>query len=236
MTGKRAQAAGQARQLLLDIPSHRRDRPGRFLVGGGNAEAHKAILAWPDWPAAALVLHGPPACGKTHLGAVWAAHAGGALFPAPTAGDVLERYADCPGPVAIDGVDALAGDRGAETALFHLFNLVTQSSGHLLMTARQPPARIAWALPDLASRLRAAPLLAIRPPDDDLLRRLLSKLFEDRQLAAPPDVVAFLLPRIERSYAGAVGIVARFDQESLRRHRSLTVRLAGEILDGDGGA
>ena len=57
------------------------------------------------------------------------------------------------------------------------------------------------ALPDLASRLRAAPSVAIAPPDDRLLAAVLVKLFADRQVRVAPEVIAFLLRRMERRTA-----------------------------------
>ncbi|MEI9984851.1 MAG: hypothetical protein WDN69_17585 [Aliidongia sp.] len=46
-----------------------------FLVAAANAAAVAWIDRWPDWPAPALVLQGPPASGKTHLASVWRARA-----------------------------------------------------------------------------------------------------------------------------------------------------------------
>src|SRR3546814_4523758 len=44
-----------------------------FLVADSNAEAVGWLDRWPDWPAPALVIHGPAGCGKTHLTQVWRA-------------------------------------------------------------------------------------------------------------------------------------------------------------------
>ncbi len=46
-------------------------------------------------------------------------------------------------------------------------------------------------LPDLVSRLRAMRLVKLGPPDDDLLRRVLTKLFADRQIDVDPGVVGY---------------------------------------------
>ena len=48
------------------------------------------------------------------------------------------------------------------------------------------------ALPDLASRLRALPVVALTAPDDALLRAVMVKLFADRQLAVDESLVGFL--------------------------------------------
>src|SRR4029450_2018841 len=95
-------------------------------------------------------------------------------------------------------------ERAPERALFHLYNLMRERRGHLLLVAAEPPAHWHIALPDLASRLRAALAVAVSPPDDELLGSIILKQLSDRQLHAGPGVVQYLVARMERS-AGADG-------------------------------
>ncbi len=57
-------------------------------------------------------------------------------------------------------------------AFLHLYNLMAERRGHLLILAREPPARWGIALADLRSRLLAAPPVALAAPDDELLAAL----------------------------------------------------------------
>jgi len=59
-----------------------------------------------------------------------------------------------------------------ERALFHLLNLARQDEADVLMTARTQLRVGRLQLPDLQSRLRAVPVVALAPPDDALLARL----------------------------------------------------------------
>ena len=70
----------------------------------------------------------------------------------------------------------------------------------------------------------------LEPPDDALLGAVLVKLFADRQLAVAPDLVQYLVPRIERSFAAAEAVVAALDRAGLARRRPVTARLAAEVL------
>jgi chromosomal replication initiation ATPase DnaA len=73
--------------------------------------------------------------------------------------------------------------------------------------------------------------VAIGAPDDALLAAVMVKQFADRQLQVSEDVVAFLMPRIERSFAAVGSLVAALDGLALAQHRKITVPLARQVLD-----
>lgn len=99
-----------------------------------------------------------------------------------------------------------------------------------MMTMRIPPARAEFIIPDLASRLRAAPAVTIHTPDDLLLGSVLIKLFSDRQLNVSNDVISYVLPRMERSFSAARDIVARADQMALAEKRGISVPLLRKVM------
>jgi chromosomal replication initiation ATPase DnaA len=105
-----------------------------------------------------------------------------------------------------------------------------ESRGSLLVAARQPPASWTVMLPDLASRLRAAFAIGIGLPDDALLGAVLVKHFADRQLRVAPEVIAYLLTHMERSFAAAGEVASLLDMVSLRDRRAVTVALARQLV------
>jgi chromosomal replication initiation ATPase DnaA len=105
-----------------------------------------------------------------------------------------------------------------------------------LLTSRQPPSRWQVRLADLRSRLNAATTVAIGAPDDMLMEAVVVKLFADRQLKIGPDVVAFMLARMERSFEAARDLVSRIDAAALNTQRKITQRLVREVLEGEGGS
>jgi chromosomal replication initiation ATPase DnaA len=111
-----------------------------------------------------------------------------------------------------------------------LFNLLREGGGHLLLTGRSPPARWPLALADLRSRLAALPVVALAPPDDAGLAAVIVKLFADRQLRVEPDVVRFLVERLDRSFAAAAAAVAALDRAALAHGRAVTVPLVRAVL------
>ena len=96
-----------------------------------------------------------------------------------------------------------------ERALFHLLNLAREDEAFVLLTARTAPVDWSLAIRDLASRLKALPVVAWRRPTSALLRAVLVKLFADRQLAVDESLIGYLAMRIERSFAAARAVVAR---------------------------
>ena len=98
------------------------------------------------------------------------------------------------------------------------------------MTSRFLPAQWQLSLADLNSRIAAATHLFLEPPDDEMLRMIIVKLFADRQLSPDPDVVSYLIGRMERSLNAAVILVAEIDRESLARSRKITRSVAASAL------
>jgi chromosomal replication initiation ATPase DnaA len=219
-------------QLTLDLP--RRTALGRsdFLVADSNVEAVRRIYGWPDWPHGALVLHGPPGSGKTHLVNLWRERASAVVVAgAALDEDALGRLVD-ERRYRIAVEDA---EHASEPALLHLYNTCLENRGSILIVARRPAACWGTILDDLGSRLRSAPTVGIEPPGEALLGAVLVKHFADRQLRVAPEVVAYLLSHMERSFAAALEITARLDLASLRDRRAITVPLARELLGADGG-
>jgi chromosomal replication initiation ATPase DnaA len=92
------------------------------------------------------------------------------------------------------------------------------------------PGELDVRLPDLRSRLRALPVVAISPPDEALLKGVLVKHFADRQLAVEPRVVTYIALHMEQSMAAAASIVAEIDRAAMASHRKVTRALAAEVL------
>jgi hypothetical protein len=175
------------------------------ILTGPSLEPALAALAGSDrWPFRAAVLAGPPRSGKSLI-ARWFAQSG--------AGD------------ALDDADSLAED-----ALFHRWNRAQGEGRALLLVSNRPAGTWRVALPDLASRLGAALMIEIAPPDDDLLRALVESHAARRGLALGEGVLGYLMPRLERSHAAAEALVETIDRLSLERKAAVTISLARDAL------
>ena len=217
-----------SRQLAFDLPSGEAFRRADFFASPANAQALASVEAWRDWPGGKLVLIGPEGAGKTHLAHIWAEMAGAEVIAAQRLADA-DLHDLAQGPVAVENADRIAGDREAEVALFHLHNLLDGRG--LLVTAARSPRDWGVTLPDLLSRMQAASVAQLDPPDDMLLSAVLIKLFADRQIAVPPNLIPYLVSRMDRSIAAAREWVKFLDARALALGRPVTRALAAEVLD-----
>lgn len=215
------------KQLPLDMPHEPALGRADFLVGEANADATAFIDAWPDWPASVVLLVGPAGSGKSHLARAFSDRSGAPIVPGEALRDHDPTRLVGRGAVCVEDADDPETD---ETALFHLLNAARARGASVLVTARTIPSDWGLTLPDLVSRLRAAQPAVLGPPDDDLLRQVLVKLFADRQMEVDAGVLDYLVTRMERSFAAANRIVDALDRESLARGRRVTRALAAEVV------
>lgn len=195
-------------QIALPLDYRAADGERDFYVSDANADAVAHLDRWRGWPLPVTLLIGPKGAGKSHLGRIFARATGAAVL------DDLDRERD-------------------EEAVFHAWNAAGRKP--LLLIARTPPRDWGIRLPDLASRLAATPQAAIRSPDDALLAAVAAKQFRDRGLRVSPEVLSYVIARIERSFEGVADAVERLDAAALAEGKGVTIPLAraifGEQLD-----
>jgi chromosomal replication initiation ATPase DnaA len=214
-------------QLPLDLGFRPALGRADFLVASCNEEAVAWLERWPRWPGPALALSGPARSGKTHLAQVWRTLSGAVLIDAHAlSSPLVPALLGAAKAAAIDD----AGEADAE-ALLHLYNLLAERQGHLLLVAREAPARWGIKLADLRSRLLAAPTVAVKAPDEDVIGAVLVKLFADRQLIVGEEVLAYLRVQLDRSFEAAHDAVAALDAASLADGRAITLPLARQVLN-----
>jgi len=192
-------------QFPLPLSYKAADGERDFFVSEANAQAVAYLDRWPHWPRPVALLVGPAGAGKSHLARIFARQTGAEVI------DDLDRGGD-------------------DEAVFHAWNRAGAASP-LLLVARTPPTVWRVALPDLRSRLAATPQAAIHAPDDALLAAVMAKQFRDRGLKVAPDVVAYVLARMERSFAAVADVVDRLDAAALAQGRAVTVPLARVALE-----
>ena len=212
---------------MLDLPI--RSARGRhdFIVSKSNEEAIFWLDSWPEWPMHGLVVCGPHGSGKTHLGCLWKDQSNAIEVKGSEVSKILEivreheRFLTC----FVDDADTANPE-----PLLHLYNHIYSKGGYLLFTAKNPPAAWQRQLPDLISRLKSLPISQIGLPDDDLLKGILFKMFDDKQVSVNSNLINFIISRMNRSYGSAFEIVERLNEESLSKKRAITIPFVRDVF------
>jgi chromosomal replication initiation ATPase DnaA len=221
------------RQLRLELGRSTPFRRADFVVTPENAEAVRALDAWPGWHGGCLTLVGPAGSGKSHLALTWAACVDAAILNAGAAPSALDLDRLVGRPVLVEDADQASNGGDGDEALFHLINMAGAPGGGLLLTARTPPSAWPTALPDLRSRLNALPVAELPAPDDAILTATLNKFFRERNIKPADDLIPYLLRRIERSIPRALEIVVLLDERADAEQRAISRALARQILENE---
>jgi len=211
---------------------------------GGNAEVVAALQRLASGPSRTLLwLFGAAGTGKSHLLQASCALAGdeghtAAYLPlalvrkeGPAILDGFERLA----LVALDGLDAVAGDTEWERALFTLYNGLAEQRGRLISAATRPPAVLPFCMQDLASRLAASEVHRLQPLAEADQSEALRRRARHRGLELPEETLGFLTRRAPRDFATLCRMLDELDTEALAAQRRLTVPFVRNWLArGDG--
>jgi len=205
-------ASSPLRQLPLDLKFASAMGREDFMVGNCNHLAVSMIEGWPkDWaPYPTLTLYGPKGCGKSHLAAVWQNKSRArVLDPKSFMKEQVENLIERKENLIMDGLEFLIGDKAQEEKLFHLYNGFLQQENFFLGLSTTSPEKLKFEIRDLESRLRASGSAEIRPPDDELLMRVLLKRLSDQNLTVDQDGLDYILCRMERSWDGLDRLVEK---------------------------
>jgi len=226
--------------LALRWPAHQRF--GSFKVGE-NGVALELLRSAADGAATnALYLSGPFGSGRTHLLIATCAAAGEAGRSAQYLPLTTLRGADAPASIrafggsdllALDDVDAIAGDDAAELALFDLYNRCRAEGVTLIFAANAAPVQIGLALPDLVSRLSASTQIVLKPLHEVDRRDLLRERAASRGIEIDDAVIDWLFARAKRDLASLFTVLDRIDRASLAAQRRVTVPFLRTLLGGE---
>jgi DnaA family protein len=216
-----------ARQLALPVTLPDDTDFDNYLVvteAGGQA---RALLERP--PAGTLVhLWGAPATGKTHLALAGCRRGAGTLY-LPLAAvrerapeQVLGNLDDL-ALLALDELDAVAGDDDWERELFHLHNRLLERGGSLVVASRAAPRALPLRLPDLRSRLLAGYGFALARYDDDQCLAVLRFRAARLGLTLNAEAGRYLVNRAPRELGALIAHLRVLDRAALADQRLLTV-------------
>jgi DnaA family protein len=208
-------------------------------VAGPNAEAVAAVSAWATGAGDAfLYLFGIAGSGKTHLLQAACREAVRGNFSAiylplkhpDLATSVLDDL-ELQDLIALDDVQAIAGQPCWEHALFDLYNRLREAGRRLLVSADAPASRLPFTLADLRSRLGWGPGYRLLTLSEGDCERLLRQSADHRGLALGAEVIRYIMRRCPREPAFLMELLEEIDRESLRMQRRPSLWLVRQIME-----
>ncbi len=234
-----------ARQLPLALRYPPDQRLDSFIEAPAGFIAQLRMLAEggsEDW----LYLQGADGVGKTHLALATCAAAEvagrrAAYLPLPAASGRLRSALEAlegNDLIALDGLDAIAGSRDDEVALFDFHNRA-RSNGHsgkvgVLYTARATPDALALTLSDLRSRLAQCTRIALSAIDEDGRRNVLRARAQRRGMVIEDAALDWMLRRVDRDLVSLTALLDQLDRASLAAQRRITVPFLREVIGSEG--
>ena len=224
-------------QLPLALRYPPDQRLENFAAAPEGLIAHVDALAQvkgADW----LYLAGATGTGKTHLALALCAATESAgrravYLPLIAASGRLREALDAlegNDVVALDGLEAIAGIRDDEVALFDFHNRARSAGLNVLYTARAAPDALGLDLPDLRSRLSQCIRVSLPTPDDESRREILRDRAQRRGLILEDAAVDWLLTRTDRDLGSLVLLLDKLDRESLAAQRRITVPFLKQVI------
>lgn len=190
-----------------------------FVVGGRNSFAFATARAVADKPGSErnpLFLYADVGLGKTHLLHAIANHIRATRpdirihysiavyftneLEEAISNDTVGRFRDrhkSADLLLLDDVQFLAGNERSQEEFFHLFNIVYQRKGQIVLTSDRPPKAITELDKRLRSRFGQGVIVEIQPPDADTRLEILRRERERAGLALPDDVLAVIAESVD---------------------------------------
>ncbi|QNN71476.1 DnaA regulatory inactivator Hda [Thermomonas carbonis] len=226
-------------QLPLALRAPADQRLERYLRAPSGLLEQLQALASGDM-VDALYLQGTGAAGKTHLllgGCALATALGkqaAYLSLANVRGRLREAAEGLDGDlIALDDIDAIAGHRDDEVALFDLHNRLRDAGRSVLYAASMAPDALPLLLPDLRSRLAQCTRWTLPVLDDDARAELLRQRAAARGLDFDDAALDWMLRRCSRDLGTLTALFERLDRASLAAQRRLTVPFLRQVLGAD---
>lgn len=191
-------------QLPLPIGWPRRGDGENLLLHAANVDALAILRGWRTGPSHCFLLVGPPRSGRSLIGALFATETGG---------------------IVVDDAQACEDQR-----LFNLWNETRDANQPLLLITEAAPPLWTVALPDLRTRLAAAAIAPIGPPDEGLAAALIAHGLERAGSAFAPDVPEFVARRTARCYEAIDTVIVRLNALSLASGQKISIASARQTL------
>ena len=197
-----------------------------FILSRSNKHIYDFLDRWPKWEKNFINIIGQKSSGKTHLINIFIEKYKGKRIDAQSLNEADLNKIELHENIIIEDLTSNIN----ENLLYSLLDLIEQNNKYLIITSLNQVVHINFKLPDLRSRLKSFLLLNIEQPDDELIFGIILKNLSDRQISIDKKLIDYIVKRIERSYSKIHNFIYKIDQLSLKKKKSIDLKLIKEVL------
>ena len=197
-----------------------------FYISKSNIHILNLLNNWPKWEKNFLNISGERLSGKTHLVNIFLKKFKGFKIETQNLSNDTLRKIKIHENIILENLDESIDER----LFFALLNIFDQDNKYLIVTTIKPIVNLKFKLIDLRSRLNNFLLFNIEKPDDDLIFALILKNLSDRQISLENKLIDFIIKRVDRSYSKIFDFIYKIDQISLKKKKSIDLKMIKEVL------
>tara|TARA_A100000164_G_scaffold60059_1_gene48503 strand:+ start:750 stop:1424 length:675 start_codon:yes stop_codon:yes gene_type:complete len=213
-------------QQIIKFNDNQNFRYDDFYVSKSNEHVLNLINQWPKWQKNFLNLSGERSSGKTHLMNIFIEKFKGIKFEAQLFDNNDLRKIKVYQNIILENLDTNID----EQLFYTLINTIEQDNKYLIITSRKPIVDLLFKLKDLQSRTSNFILQTFEKPDDNLMFALILKNLSDRQIFLDKKLINYIVKRIERSYSNIFDFIYKIDEMSLKKKKSINLKIIKEAL------
>tara|TARA_B100000282_G_C31709091_1_gene480189 strand:+ start:497 stop:1159 length:663 start_codon:yes stop_codon:yes gene_type:complete len=197
-----------------------------FFLTNSNKHVFEFLDNWPKWEKNFVNIIGEELSGKTHLMNIFLKKNKGIKFDAKLLKDNHLKEIKIYENIILENLSSNIN----ENLLYSLLNIIEQDNKFIIITSSEPIVYIDFNLKDLKSRTKNFLLFNIEKPDDELIFAILLKNLSDKQITLDKKLIDYIIKRIERSYSKIYNFIYKIDQLSLKRKKSIDLKIIKEAL------
>ena len=213
-------------QTIIKFDYEKNYQHENFFLTESNKHVFEFLDNWPKWEKNFVNIIGEELSGKTHLMNIFLKKNKGIKFDAKLFKDNHLKEIKIYENIILEN---LSSDID-ENLLYSLLNIIEQENKFIIITSSDPIVYIDFNLKDLKSRTKNFLLLKIEKPDDELIFAILLKNLSDKQITLDKKLIDYVIKRIERSYSKIYNFIYKIDQLSLKRKKSIDLKIIKEAL------
>ena len=197
-----------------------------FYISSSNKHIFDLFNKWPKWEKNFLNISGEKFSGKTHIINIFLKKFKGFKIESKLLNDDILKDIKIYQNIILEDLN----ENIDEKLIYSIMNIIEQDNKYLIVTSLRPIVDMDFRLKDLKSRAKNFLLHNIEKPDDELIFALIVKNLSDRQISLDKKLINYIIKRIDRSYSKIFHFIYTIDEMSLKKKKSIDLKLIKEVL------